>query len=464
MTKNIPGLVIAGTSSNCGKTAAAIGLISALRQRGLAIQPAKAGPDFLDAGWLAKVSGRPCLNLDGWMAEAKEIQRLLARWPKLYDLLVVEGAMGLYDGAGDNSASTAQLAAVLNLPALLIINAKGSGQSIAAVASGFMAWSKSRMRKPLCFCGLICTHVGSERHRQLLKEALEPVCVDFNVPFLGCLPCQGAPQIPARHLGLKQACEIELDFAAAGRWFAENVDLGGLLAAVRKDGSIEAECGKELLAKDGPTVAIARDEAFAFCYADLPLLLAELGAKVVYFSPLRDEAPPPCAAVYLPGGYPELYGQTLAANKCMLAALYKLARSGRPIYGECGGYMYMLEALMDANGERWPMAGLLPGQTHLGKRFAALGYRAATSCWLGAEVVYGHEFHYAVAEGERCAPLWRTRNALGEELGPNGQRLGNVIGSWVHLYPCGSRPFWRQWLKLAEEADEQGEQNNGQTG
>lgn len=453
MSNLFSGVVIASTNSNCGKTTAAIGLIAALQTRGIAVQPAKTGPDFLDAGWLARAANRPCLNIDVWMAPEVEIISLLHNWLMPGNLLILEGAMGLYDGAANHTATTAHLAAILGLPVLLLLNAKGMGQSVAALASGFLAWGQVNLAKSPRICGIVCTHVGSKRHKILLAEALAPVCKKFCVPLLGCLPSANAPQIPARHLGLMQACELDFDFHTAAQWFAANVDIDALLAALPVARSRTVTWRQQAIqphkSEQNPTVAIARDAAFTFCYADLPALLQSFGARIIWFSPLKDSTPPECDAVYLPGGYPELYIQQLSANVSMLNALRQLAANNVPIYGECGGYMYMLEAFMTEDGKLWPLAGLLPGKSLLGAQIAALGYRTANSCWPGCEVVYGHEFHYAKAQGEHCQPLWQVKNARGEAMGGNGQRRGNVSGSWIHLYPRGSQSFWRQWLKMA---------------
>lgn len=276
----------------------------------------------------------------------------------------------------------------------------------------------------------------------MLTNALRPVCANLGVPLLGMLPTSGAPSLASRHLGLVQACEKELDLDAFGRWFSEHVDMVGIW---RRSGRLLPRIPAPL-PPHTVTVAIARDEAFGFCYADLPLMLAELGAKVVYFSPLRDATPPPCDGIYIPGGYPELYGERLSSNGSMLAAVRSLGQAGMPIYGECGGYMYLLEYLVDGEGRRWPMAGLLPGGSTLGRRFAALGYRTATGGWLKG-IAHGHEFHYARG-GAGMQPLWALADSRGEPVTSHSDRRGNVFGSWVHLYPEGSGTFWVQWLEL----------------
>lgn len=446
------GVLIAAPASGAGKTSAAIGLIAALRKRGVAVGAAKSGPDYLDVAWLAAVSGRPCPNLDSWMASSEAcLLKMADNFGS--EFLVVEGAMGLFDGAADGSGSCAQLAGLLDLPILLLLDCKGLGQSCAALASGFLSWRPRWSQKPPAFCGIVCNRVGGVRHREILKTALDQVCKQFDAPLLGFLPKDGAPQISSRHLGLCQACENDFDFESAARWFEENCDPDAILARCSPQKNTARTTKFPRNNSAGPTIAIARDAAFGFCYADLPELLRELGAKPVFFSPLEDSAPPPCGGVYLPGGYPELYCERLAANTSMREALRGLAAKNIPIYGECGGFIYMTQSLTDKNGKIWPMLGLLPGKCRLLEKRTALGYRKARPLRFCEAELRGHEFHYCqVEEQGACQPLWRVADSLGRDLGEHGNLQGSVAGSWLHLYPEGSRPFWRAWLKLCREA------------
>lgn len=488
-----PGLLVAAPGSSAGKTVATLGLIRALRGLGLHVRAAKTGPDFIDAGFLAAASGAPAANLDAWMGApgrtrrpralpagpARLRRRLLApdgaRPP---DLWVVEGAMGLYDGGPGGAGGAAELAALLDLPVLLVLNVRGMGQSVAALAEGFLR-HKPRGARPR-FLGVLCTQSGGEGHERLLREALAPVLRREKLPLLGFLPRADAPEIASRHLGLVEAREAlaGLDLDGLGRWFAAHCDLRALLRALglamsgrtaatgtaRGAASAHSETPAAFFpgrARRAPRVriGIARDAAFSFCYADLPALLGELGAKPVFFSPLADPAPPEgCAGLYFPGGYPELHAAALAANTAMLAALRALGARGLPVFGECGGYIYLMREL-EHDGRRHALAGLLPLACQVGGRLAALGYREATALpgWLPEGMdpitVRGHEFHYArLSAPERppaCQPLWRVTDAAGEPRGLEGCRLGRVAGSWLHLYPEGSRRFWKAWLALA---------------
>ncbi len=462
-----PALLIAGTSSHSGKTATAIALISALRARGHAVLPAKCGPDYIDAGWLAQAAGRPCLNLDIWMCGANPVPKLAAAITAAMPpatqktILVIEGAMGLYDGDRQGRASCAELAARLQIPILLLVNARGASDSCAAMANGFLTHSLSWMRKwgRPSFCGVICTHTGSGLHRALLAKALKPVLARHRLGLCGFLDAAGAPKLPERHLGLVQAGEIggSLNHAALGQWFENNCNLDAILKGTvtgkgrEKTAALPANKSLKISASR-PVIAVARDEAFAFCYAALPELLHELGGEVKFFSPLRDVAPPPCSAVYLPGGYPEEFARPLAANEAMRASLCHLASAGVPIYGECGGYMYLMRAITDKNGQSWPMCGIIPQQCQMTGRLAALGYRRVKSA-AGADFGYvrGHEYHYARICGEKSpvAPLWQVWDSAGRSLEPQGWQQDNVLASWIHLYPAGSLPFWRMWMKKA---------------
>ncbi|MBD5627595.1 MAG: cobyrinate a,c-diamide synthase [Desulfovibrio sp.] len=491
-----PGLLIAGTASGAGKTVASLGLIRALRGLGLEVACAKTGPDFIDTAFLSEACGSPAANLDAWMCRpgvnarpravpaglARLRRRLLAPEPgSKPDLWVVEGAMGLYDGGPDGAGGAAQLARVLELPVLLVLNVRGMGQSVAALAEGFLR-HKPRGGSPR-FLGLVCTQSGGAAHEKLLREALAPVLAREKLPLFGFLPRAGAPKLASRHLGLVEAGEAlpGLDLDGIGRWFAGHCDVAGILRALGvplpQPAPAPASSPRDL----GPTpffpfrrrgarklgrprIGIARDAAFSFCYADLPALLAELGAEPVFFSPLADAAPPEgCAGLYFPGGYPELHGEALAANAPMLGALRGLAARGLPVYGECGGYIYLMREVA-VGGQRHALAGLLPLSCHMGDRLAALGYREAESLpgWLpdvpghSPPLVRGHEFHYARLDHAElppeCAPLWRVSDAAGVPRGLEGCRLGRVAGSWLHLYPEGSRRFWRAWLELTRAA------------
>jgi cobyrinic acid a,c-diamide synthase len=501
-----PSLLVAAAGSGAGKTVTTMALLCALRARGIRAVAAKSGPDYIDAGFHATVTDAPVANLDVWMSRAARpsppstrmtgtcpagLTRLFSRLHTLGDMALVEGAMGLFDGAtasAEGTGSAAHLAILLGLPVLLLIHAGGMGQSVAAVADGFLrhrpAWL-ARCGKKLVFAGLVCTHVGGEKHKAILRAALKDVEADSGVTILGMLPREGAPFLASRHLGLVEARDAApaLNPATLTAWLETNCNIDALLKRIefvpnRKSARKIARSvspqnifpaaffpAHAPLRTEKKRVAIARDAAFSFCYADLPALLAEIGAESVFFSPLADAAPPPCDALYFPGGYPELHARELANNKAMLGAVRGTAERGTPVYGECGGYIYLMRSLRYGEANH-VFSGLLPLACILGERRAALGYRAVHTlpgwpertqntgrlCDRGELWARGHEFHYGRLADARlpadCAPLWRMCDSEGRNLGREGCRRGSVAGSWVHLYPEGAKLFWKTWLCL----------------
>lgn len=482
-------LLLAGASSNVGKTVTMAALLCALQARGISVCPAKTGPDYIDAAWHAAFCGAASVNLDTWMAAGgppesvpaprrlreslMQVRQRLAGQSRQDALLLVEGAMGLFDGAagpeGGGEGSSAHLAALCGLPVVLLVNVRGMGQSAAALAEGFLRFRPRWMgRRKLHFLGFLCTHVGSEKHRALLESAFAPLERRYGVPLLGCLPRAGAPDIASRHLGLVQAQEAaaSLDRQALAHWLEDNMQLDRLLHALGLPSRVSvsvasatadpAEASRRKRRR-APVVAIARDEAFSFLYADLPPLLRQLGAEVCFFSPLRDRLPA-CDGVYLPGGYPELYGTRLAENTGLYSDLQQAAlRDGLPVHGECGGYLYLMRRLFLRDGGACSFCGLLPLEARLQDSRAALGYRAVRVLpgWLPAHAaqplwVRGHEFHYAaLCTGvDADTALWQSHDAAGHPLGAEGCRAGRVSGTWIHAYPQGARAFWRAWLSL----------------
>ncbi|MDP2846945.1 MAG: cobyrinate a,c-diamide synthase [Humidesulfovibrio sp.] len=445
-------LVLAGTHSGCGKTSATLGLLRALRRRGLRMQPFKAGPDFIDPGLHAAAAGTPSHNLDTWMQPQDALRSLFARHARGADVVVVEGVMGLFDGrsGADEAGSTAHLAKLLGLPALLVVDAKSQARSVAALAQGF-----ARFDPGLRLAGVIFNRVGSARHEAILREAMDLVP---GVSVLGCLRRSQAVHLPSRHLGLvtaqDAACEaegcaagLEATLEALADWVEQGVDISTLLDAL-PDLDLSAFLADEpapvprAAARSDVRIGVARDRAFCFLYEENLRLLAQAGAEAVFFSPLSDAAlPEELAGLYLPGGYPELSGRELSANASMRASVRAFCAAGKPVWAECGGYMYLLEELLDGDGVAHALCGALPGRAVLRRKRAALGYREARTLAAGplgpaGTVLRGHEFHYSEYEGgagEAGQAAFALTASDGTEA-LDGQASGNIVGGYFHAH------------------------------
>lgn len=427
------GVLIAAPASGSGKTTVALALIRLLAREGHAVATFKSGPDYIDGAFhRAASAGRDCCNLDAFAMRRETIAGILSTNAAVAELAVIEGAMGLFDAAANHQGSSADLAALLDLPVLLVIDAAKQGQSAAALAHGFRSF-----RSDVRIAGVILNRVASERHERLLREAFAPL----GLPVLAALPAQEDLVLPSRHLGLIQADEqngLDLFLDRAADWLHRRLDRAALDALLQPLSLSRAPL--QPLPPLGQRMAVARDAAFAFVYPHLLQGWREQGAALSFFSPLLDEAPAAdCDAVFLPGGYPELHAEKLAGNTRLLQGLRDAAGRGAAIYGECGGYMLLGEALVDADARRHAMAGLLPVVTSFADRKRQLGYRrieALTDTPLGrtGSRFRGHEFHYScqVKDGG-AAPLFAAADSAGGNLGHAGAQAGRVFGSYLHL-------------------------------
>lgn len=431
-----PGLIVAAPSSGAGKTTVATALMAAFARRGLRVAAAKVGPDYIDPRFHEAATGRSSVNLDGWAMRPALLDSLVAERGTGADLVVVEGVMGLFDGAPASGSvddgSTAALARRTGWPVILVVDASRQAGSVAALVHGFRSFDHS-----VPVAGVILNRVGGERHAGILRRALEPE----GLPVVGAIPRDGATDRPSRHLGLVQAGEDPaladwLDRIAA---LAEaNLDLDAVRALAASPRGTAARCPP--LPPLGSRIAVAHDDAFAFLYPHVVAGWRAAGTELSYFSPLADEAPDASAdAVYLPGGYPELHAGRLANAERFRAGMQASAARGAWVYGECGGYMVLGDALVDADGTGHRMAGLLPLTTRFDRRRLHLGYRLiGTACDTPfgpvGTTLRGHEFHYSTAgdEGGTERPF-TARDALGEDLGPLGLRHGRVFGSYLHV-------------------------------
>lgn len=435
MTAFAPGLFIAAPSSGSGKTLVTLALLRALKNAGVNVASAKVGPDYIDPAFHTAASGRDCVNIDPWAMREETQFQLKHDISKDTDLVIVEGVMGLFDGARDGTGATADLSAKFNWPVLMVVDVRGQATSAVASLKGFVDF-----RPDVNIAGVIFNKVGAGSHQAMLERAMVKYLPDLAV--LGYLPRNADLVMPERHLGLVQAAENKdlqgfLDNAAG--WVSDFVDLGALQELAEAGLSVEGNSPVQI-APIGQRIAIARDEAFAFCYPSLLAGWRKAGAEVSFFSPLGDEQPLKTSdAVYLPGGYPELHAGKLAGNSHFMVGLLDAANKGAFIFGECGGYMTLGESLTDADGVAHKMAGLLPVSTSFEKRRLHLGYRKAellVDSPLGKKgsFVKGHEFHYAsIIEESQDNRLFNQCDALGEGSEMVGHVNSNVCGSYLHL-------------------------------
>ncbi len=432
------GLILAAPASGSGKTLVVSGLLRALRERGMQVAAAKAGPDYIDPTFHAAAGGGDCINLDVWGMRPTTLAGLVGALEAAADIVLCEGVMGLFDGTGPagETGSTAELARIAGWPVVLVVDARHQGASAAALVAGF-----ARHDPQLPLAGIVFNRVAGPRHRAVLEAAMARHLPEL--PCLGAVPHDPKLGLPERHLGLVPAGErasAETVIARAARAVAAGLDIDRLVALARPATLAGAIPAAPLLPL-GAHIAVARDDAFLFAYPAVLEGWRRQGAELSFYSPLADETPDPAAdAVYLPGGYPELHAGRLAAAGRFLAGLRRAAMEGAAIYGECGGYMVLGEALTDAEGRAHRMAGLLPLATSFAERRLHLGYRDATLLGAGPLGQVGmrfraHEFHYAttVSAGAAVEKLFALEDASGSDLGAGGLRHGSVMGSFIHL-------------------------------
>ena len=425
------GLLIAAPSSGSGKTTLTLGLLRAFRNRGVALAPGKAGPDYIDPAFHTAASGSVCLNYDPWAMRPEVLRANATQALADGQVLIVEAMMGLYDGAIDGSGSAADLAALLGLKVVLVVDCGRMAQSVAALVRGYAGH-----RDDVHVAGVILNKVGSDRHEAMLRAALGTI----GMPVFGAIRRSEDLVLPERHLGLVQAGEhggLEAFIERAAAQVEEGCDLDAILAAARAGAGLLPGSPAAPVKPFGQRIAIASDIAFSFRYEHLLSGWQQAGAELSFFSPLANEGPDEAAdAVYLPGGYPELHAGRLSNAGQFRSAMSRARDRGALIFGECGGYMTLGEGLVAADGRRYGMLGFLPLVTSFAERRRHLGYRRAvpidTSFFDG--VLMAHEFHYATILSEGDADrLFTTSDAAGTALGPAGLRRSRVAGSFLHI-------------------------------
>ena len=429
-----PGLLISAPNSGAGKTTIMLGLLRALRERGLSVQPFKSGPDYIDPAFHLAAAGRPSYNLDSW-AMSDTLMQEIAQQSKGADIILAEGSMGLFDGVAQKGAfgygSTAETARFFNWPIILVLDIKGQAQSAAATALGFASYQKN-----LPFAGVILNRVASPRHERLTRLGMEQA----GIEVLGVLPRRGDLALPERHLGLIQAVEhpdLNKAIGDYASFIAENVDINRIIE-LGEAKTISNPLSGASAPPPGQHIALARDEAFSFTYPHLLSHWREQGAQISYFSPLANEPPNSDAdVIWLAGGYPELHAGRLASADQCFAAIRSHAKT-RPVHGECGGYMVLGKSLIDKNGTAHKMLGLLGLVTSYEKRKFHLGYRKATAIcntklFIKNSSWRGHEFHYSQILSQPDDPLFTVVDASGDAVQETGSVRGHVTGTFFHL-------------------------------
>lgn len=430
------GFAVCGTGSGVGKTTIAAGLMAALRKRGMRVQPFKCGPDFIDPGHHTRICGRPSHNLDTWLLSPDRNKSIFAAACNSADVAVVEGMMGLFDGVGGGGeqGSSAEIAKLLGLPVLLVVDASSAARSVAAVVHGFHSFDPQ-----LRLAGVILNRVAGHHHARMLIEALG--ALDPTLP-VGWISADERIGLRERHLGLQTANEKSWTESAADRLVSlieTGVPLNQLLENCNIDPPLMEE-EQESVEAPFVRIGVARDRAFCFYYEAALDELRRQGAELIEFSPLSDsKLPSSLDALYFGGGYPELYPEILSSNTSFLADLRKFAERGHPIYGECGGLMFLGRQLLTREGKQWPMANLLPLSVEMTEKLVHFGYAEIRFLQDGFAkkdtCLHGHSFHYSrIVDEERVERKAVVRYSLSGEEHEEGFTTGNVFGSYIHLH------------------------------
>ncbi len=437
---NIPRILISGTGSGAGKTTLVLGLTKALQARGLKVSVFKCGPDYLDPTYHSYTTGKTCQNLDGWLMGKETVLSTFLETSKESDIAIIEGVMGLFDGHSPNSetGSTAEIAKWLQAPVLVLIDASGMAGTIAAIASGIKQYDPT-----LNVEGFIANFVGSLGHLSILKSALTPL------PLLGGFPKSYEQSFPERHLGLHSATKEILNEERLTFWqnltetwlnLDQILDLAKNAPALFRENNAETDF-KEPECKIG----VAYDQAFHFYYEENLRKLREAGAELIFFSPMEDKYLPAVNGLYIGGGYPELHANVLSQNKTLLEEIRNFAKTGAPIYAECGGLMYLSQEIQDLEGNSFPMLGLVPGKTVMGPKLKALGYvevHTEKSTILGEAGIRfrGHQFRYSdlilEKEEEESGKIfsYKIRKRKADQTTNEGYTIGNILASYVHAH------------------------------
>jgi cobyrinic acid a,c-diamide synthase len=452
---SIPGIVIAGTNSGCGKTTISMGIMAALADKGFAVQPYKAGPDFIDPMFHSFITGRECRNLDSWMLEDETVRYLYSNNAATADIAVTEGVMGFYDGIGGDSikGSTADVSKMIGAPVVLVVNGEAMALSVAALVKGFAEFDKTVVVK-----GVIFNNIASDTHFKILKAAVENYT---GVTVLGYLRPVNEIAIGSRHLGLVTSSEI-IDLkektGLLSRQIQETVNLELLMKLskeTRDVGVVQAPFRIDIAGK--AKIAIAKDEAFCFYYKDSLELLETMGAELAYFSPLRDlKLPEGIDGLYIGGGYPEVWAKELQENLSMKQDIKRHVSMGVPAYAECGGLMYLTDSIVTGEGGEFGMVGLIPGKSRMTSKLKRFGYvtvRLTEDTILGRRhsEIRAHEFHYsetiANPDIKTCYEVSRRFGGIPAQTWNCGFRIHNLIAGYPHMHFWANPSFAREFIQ-----------------
>ncbi len=439
MIKKQNALIIAGTHSGCGKTTVSLGIMAALTQREVKVQPFKCGPDFIDPTRHLLVSGNASRNLDVRMCGPDYVRHLFTAHAPANDIppegeliravSVIEGVMGLFDGG---RGSAAELASLLGLPVILVVDVRSAAESTAAVVKGFEC-----LDPQVRVTGVIFNQVSATRHLRMVGDALRRY---YDAEIIGSLPRENKISLPSRHLGLHMGTEVELNRSRLIELVEEHIDLDLLLHKARSAQVPEwlsLDTSVLIKPEDSCRLGVAWDEAFCFYYQDNLDMLRDAGAELVLFSPLYDKAlPEHLDGLYLGGGYPELHAAGLAANRAMREQILAFSRSYKPVYAECGGFMYLTEAVISTDGQEYPLAAVYPTVSRMGTQLRRLGYRQVkmqTDTLLGSKggSCYGHEFHYSEID---AMPDAVKRGYVLDDGRTEGYVIDNTLAGYIHLH------------------------------
>ncbi|MEE3719907.1 cobyrinate a,c-diamide synthase [Tumidithrix elongata RA019] len=453
-------IALAGTHSGVGKTTVTLAILSALREWGMVIQSFKVGPDYIDPMFHTAITGRPCRNLDPVLTSPNYVRDCFAKHSASVDGAVIEGVMGLFDGAGsDEFASTAHIAKLLDragesISVILVVDCSRMSRSLAATLYGYQNFDPD-----LNLAGVILNRVGSDLHREILTEAIAPL----GIPILGVIPRSEGITLSDRHLGLIPTDEvanfsqISAQLADLGRRCLDWQKLMPLISSKGIPRNLSTSPTREVSSELKIEIAVARDRAFNFYYADNLDILQELGAELVYWSPLSESQPPvEVQGLYFGGGFPEVFAKELSENQAAIAFVRQAASANMPIYAECGGLMYLSEAIANFSGQSFEMVGVLPTKTAmtqkltLGYRQCALHQNSSQQTWLPSAPIWGHEFHRSIQTTPTPEPLFDLTNYAGTNVGVEGWGNPHLLATYIHLHWGGNPTIPQRFIEACE--------------